>query len=47
MSVCETARLVGVDPLTYLLRAVYAAIDRPGSVTVPEDLLGRPSKLSI
>jgi transposase len=46
-TLCETARLVGVDPQTYLLRAVYAAIDRPGSVTVPEDLFARPLKLSI
>ena len=36
---CETARLVGVDPRAYLLRAVYAAIGRPGTVTFPEDLL--------
>jgi hypothetical protein len=35
----ETARLVGVDPRAYLLRAVYAAIGRPGTVTFPEDLL--------
>ena len=38
-TLCETARLVGVDPHAYLLRAVYAAIDRPGAVTLPEDLL--------
>ena len=35
----ETARLVGVDLRAYLLRAVYAAIGRPGTVTFPEDLL--------
>jgi transposase len=37
-TVCETARLVGVDPQAYLLRAVYAAIARPGATTFPEDL---------
>jgi len=35
-TLCETARLVGVDPHTYLLRAVYAAITRPGATTFPE-----------
>jgi hypothetical protein len=35
--VCETARLVGVDPHGYLLRAVYAAIARPGATTFPEE----------
>ena len=38
-TLCETARLVGADPRAYLLRAVYAAIGRPGTVTFPEDLL--------
>ena len=38
-TLCETARLVGVDPRECLLRAVYAAIGRPGTVTFPEDLL--------
>lgn len=38
-TLCETTRLVGVDPRAYLLRAVYAAIGRPGTVTFPEDLL--------
>ena len=37
-TLCETARLVGVDPRAYLLRAVYAAIGRPGTITFPEDL---------
>jgi len=37
-TLCETARLVGVDPHTYLLRAVYAAITRPGATTFPETL---------
>jgi transposase len=38
-TLCETARLACVDPQAYLLRAVYAAIDRPGAVTLPEDQL--------
>jgi transposase len=38
-TLCETARLVGVDPHAYLLRAVYAAINQPGTVTFPEDLI--------
>ena len=38
-TLCETVRLVGVDPRAYLLRAVYAAIGRPRTVTFPEDLL--------
>jgi hypothetical protein len=38
-TLCETARLVGVDLRAYLPRAVYAAIGRPGTVTFPEDLL--------
>jgi transposase len=37
-TLCETARLVGVDPRAYLLRAVYAAIARPGAIIVPEAL---------
>ena len=41
-TLCETARLVGVDPRAYRLRAVYAAIGRPGTVTFPEDLLASP-----
>jgi hypothetical protein len=28
-----------LDPRAYLLRAVYAAIGRPGTVRFPEDLL--------
>lgn len=38
-TLCETARLVGIDPHAYLLRAVYTAIGRPGTVTFPEDLI--------
>jgi hypothetical protein len=37
-TLCETAKLVGVDPRAYLLRALYAAIAQPGAVTYPEDL---------
>jgi len=38
-TLCETARLAGVDPQAYLLRAVHAAIAQPGAVTFPEDLI--------
>jgi transposase len=31
----ETARLRGADPGHYLLRAVLAAIETPGTVTLP------------
>jgi transposase len=37
-TLCETAKLAGVDPRTYLLRALYAAIAHPGAVTYPDDL---------
>jgi hypothetical protein len=37
-TLCETAKLVGVDPRTYLLRALAAAIAHPGAVTYPDDL---------
>lgn len=37
-TLCETARLVGVDPHAYLLHAVHAAIANPGVATFPEDL---------
>jgi len=39
-TLCETAKLIGVDPHAYLLRALYAAITQPGSVTLPSNLLG-------
>jgi hypothetical protein len=29
---------VGIDPHAYLLRALYAAIAKPGAITYPEDL---------
>lgn len=38
-TLCESARLAGVDPKAYLLRAVYAAIAQPGTITFPEDLI--------
>jgi transposase len=42
-TLCETAKLVGIDPHAYLLHALYAAIARPGAITHPEDLLTPPS----
>jgi len=38
-TLCETAKLVGVDAHAYLLRALYAALAQPGTVTYPDDLL--------
>jgi transposase len=38
-TLCETAKLAGVDPHSYVLRALYTAIAQPGAVTYPEDLL--------
>jgi transposase len=38
-TLCETAKLAGIDPHAYLLRALYAAIAQPGTITYPEDLL--------
>ncbi len=38
-SLCETAKIHGIDPRAYLLTAVKAAIHEPGTVTMPEDLL--------
>jgi len=37
-TLCETAKLAGVDPRSYLLAAVLVAIDKPGTVTFPESL---------
>jgi hypothetical protein len=37
-TLCETAKLVGIDPRAHLLRALHAAIAHPGAVTYPEDL---------
>ena len=38
-TLCETAKLQGVDPRHYLLKAAYAAIERPGTVLMPDALL--------
>jgi transposase len=38
-TLCETAKLAGVDPNAYLLRALHAAIAQPGAITFPDDLL--------
>jgi transposase len=38
-TLCETAKLAGVDPYAYLLRALHAAIAGPAAITYPEDLL--------
>jgi transposase len=38
-TLCETAKLTGVDPHAYLLHALHTAIARPGAITYPEDLL--------
>jgi RNA polymerase sigma factor (sigma-70 family) len=38
-TLCETAKLVGIDPHAYLLHALYAAIAKPGAITYPDDLL--------
>jgi hypothetical protein len=36
-SLCETAKLAGVEPRAYLLEATHAALRRP-AVTLPHDL---------
>ena len=38
-TLCETAKLAGVDPHAYLLRALHTAIAHPRAVTYPDDLL--------
>jgi transposase len=38
-TLCETAKLVGLDPHAYLLRALYTAIAQPEAVTLPEEIL--------
>ena len=42
-TLCETAKLVGIDPHAFLLRALCAAIDKTAAVTYPEDLVTSPS----
>jgi len=38
-SLCETAKLVGVDPSVYLLEATRRALAELGTATLPHDLL--------
>jgi hypothetical protein len=38
-TLCETAKLAGIDPHAYLLRALYSAMADSGAVTYPEELL--------
>jgi hypothetical protein len=38
-TLCETAKLAGIDPHAYLRRALDMAIAQPGAVTYPEELL--------
>ena len=38
-TLCESAKLVGVDPHAYLLTATEAALATPGAVTLPDALL--------
>ena len=38
-TLCETAKLAGVDPHEYLQRATEAAIAAPGTVTPPDALV--------
>jgi transposase len=35
-SLIETAKLCGVEPKSYLLRATSEALDRPGAITLPQ-----------
>jgi len=37
-SLCESAKLAGVDPRSYLLHATRRALTEPGTVTLPHDL---------
>jgi transposase len=38
-TLCESAKLTGVEPRRYLLAATHAAIDTPGTATLPQSLL--------
>lgn len=38
-SLCETAKLAGVEPRAYLLEATRRALAAPGAVTLPQDLV--------
>ena len=35
----ESAKLSGVEPKAYVLKAATAAIRKPGTITLPQDLL--------
>jgi hypothetical protein len=37
-TLCESAKLVGVDPHTYLLTTTEAALRTPGAVLLPDAL---------
>jgi transposase len=37
-SLCESAKLAGVEPRAYLLQATHAALRKPGTVTLPHAL---------
>jgi len=38
-TLCETAKLAGVDPHAYLRQAVTAALYQPGTATLPDELV--------
>jgi transposase len=38
-TLCESAKLAGVEPRRYLLTALHAAIDAPGVAILPKQLL--------
>ncbi len=42
-SLLETAKLCGIDPVLYLRTVIEKALQDPGAVTMPEDLLPAPS----
>lgn len=42
-TLCESAKLAGVEPQSYLLAAAHAAIDAPGTPTLPQQLLNSPA----
>jgi len=37
-SLLESAKLCGVEPKTYVLKATHAAIAKPGTVTLPHNI---------
>ena len=41
-SLIESAKLTGVEPAAYLREATRRAIDNPGTVTLPKELLANP-----